>query len=547
MPSEQTLSFPPTAADIVAYDAATLAHKARTRRKCSICYNDRRHCFCEAIYGSESDTEHEQTTNHSIVEAAGMINHDHANHGFRPHRPLADGDGDACDTISEQDHITEARVSTDDDIANSETLISRAYNTMRATTRYLLEDAMLYSSSSSSSSSGDGSNVDDNGVPNDTVEARQLIGAINDADGAAVAAVEAAAAEERHMDAGGATATAESYEDIVGATAEALANGSLPRFVDGPSPTATRLLKGLGVTPTVIASYPHSRLPTLSVTVNVGDDANNNDIEIDLSPSARSRRRDDAIEEMERAIELTSSVEALTSSSDLTSSSVLTPSSMEISTNAQEKTDAMDVIGMAGARDLAFAAVADALASRQLDRIQPVAAEPHYPGQHHQHQHQELADNSEVDADTVRDFTYNDAKTDREFTHGDSVFEHSIFHEDTRTFEFEDEEEEDWVDATPSTTASSEVERHAEIRRQKCETNTSTTSTDHSVRKLHSLSMFRPKNWLPWSVPLSLLFVKIILLSILTFFRLFFPRKWISLPMNGPFARLHREILIPDF
>ena len=28
MPSEQTLSFPPTAADIVAYDAATSAHKA---------------------------------------------------------------------------------------------------------------------------------------------------------------------------------------------------------------------------------------------------------------------------------------------------------------------------------------------------------------------------------------------------------------------------------------------------------------------------------------------------------------------------------------
>ena len=114
--------------------------------------------------------------------------------------------------------------------------------------------------------------------------------------------------------------------------------------------------------------------------------------------------------------------------------------------------------------------------SRQLDRVQPVAAEPHYPGQHHQHQ--ELADNSEADADTDRDFTYNDAETDREFTHGDSVFEHSIFHEDTRTFEFEDEEEEDWVDATPSTTASaasSEIERHAEISRQKCETNTPTT------------------------------------------------------------------------
>ena len=266
VPSEQTLSFPPTAADIMAYDAATSAHKARTRRKCSICYNDRRHCFCEAIYGSESDTEQEQTTNHSIVEAAGMINHDHANHGFRPHRPLANGDGDAHahDTISEQDHIIEARVSTDNDIANSETLISRAYNTMRATTRYLIEDAMLYSSSSSSSTSDDETNVDDNVAPNDNVEARQPIGAIivstiSGAGGAAVAAVEVADVEERHMDAGGATANAESHEDIVGA------NGILPRFADGPSPTATRLLKGLGVTP-----HSNCVLPPLTTTNAVG-------------------------------------------------------------------------------------------------------------------------------------------------------------------------------------------------------------------------------------------------------------------------------------
>ena len=486
MPSEQALSCPPTAADIVAYDAATLAHKARMRRKCSICYNDRRHCFCEAIYGSESDTEHEQTTNHSVVETAGMINHDHANHGFRPHRPLASGDGDACDAIGEQDHITEARVSTDDDIANSETLISRAYNTMRATTRYLLEDAMLYSSSSSSSSSGDGSNVDESGVPNDTVEARQLIGTvIGSADvtgGVAAGAVEVADVEERHMDAGESTTNAESHEYIVGA------NGNLPRAAEGPSPSATRLLRGLGVTPTVTASYLHSRLPTLSVTVNVGDDANNNDIEIDLSPNARSRGRDDAIEEMEREIGLTSSTEALKSSLDMTSSSVLTSSSREISANAQENanahenTDAKDIIGMAGARDLAFAAVADALASEQLDRIQPVAAEPHryhHDRRHqHHHQHQELADSFEYDADKDLDHTYNNSETYREFTHEDSVFEHSIFHEDTRTFEFEDEEEEDWVDATPSTTASaasSEIERYAEINRQNCETNTPTT------------------------------------------------------------------------
>jgi hypothetical protein len=72
-----------------------------------------------------------------------------------------------------------------------------------------------------------------------------------------------------------------------------------------------------------------------------------------------------------------------------------------------------------------------------------------------------------------------------------------VFNEDTRTFEFEDEEEEDWVDATPSTTASSDVERHEEIRRQTFEINSATTSTDYSVRKLYSLSLFRPQKWLP--------------------------------------------------
>ena len=46
----------------------------------------------------------------------------------------------------------------------------------------------------------------------------------------------------------------------------------------------------------------------------------------------------------------------------------------------------------------------------------------------------------------------------------------------------EDGEEEDWVDATPSSTASSDVERHEEIRRQAIELDPATTSTDHSVR-----------------------------------------------------------------
>jgi hypothetical protein len=51
----------------------------------------------------------------------------------------------------------------------------------------------------------------------------------------------------------------------------------------------------------------------------------------------------------------------------------------------------------------------------------------------------------------------------------------------------------DWVDATPSTTASSDVERHEEIRRQTFEINSATTSTDLSVRKLYSLSLFFPQ------------------------------------------------------
>ena len=117
-------------------------------------------------------------------------------------------------------------------------------------------------------------------------------GAYND-----IAVIEAEAAEERHIDAGGVAASAESHKAIVGATAKALASGSLPRFVRsnipvhpptaaGPSQAATRLLKGLGAIPTEIASYTHAQLPTLSVSVNVSDDVNNNDIEVDLLPSA---------------------------------------------------------------------------------------------------------------------------------------------------------------------------------------------------------------------------------------------------------------------
>ena len=130
---------------------------------------------------------------------------------------------------------------------------------------------------------------------------------------------------------------------------------------------------------------------------------------------------------------------------------------------------------MAGARDLAFAAVADALASRQLERVQPVAAEPHYH------------DSSHGVSETERIFTHNgdythngDLTLSGESAQDVSVFEHSVFDEDTKTFEFE--EEESWIDATPSTTSSSDIERHEEIRRQSREIDQSTSSMDHSVR-----------------------------------------------------------------
>jgi hypothetical protein len=129
-----------------------------------------------------------------------------------------------------------------------------------------------------------------------------------------------------------------------------------------------------------------------------------------------------------------------------------------------------------------------------LERVQPVAAEPHYHGQHHHHQHQERANESHVDSETERDVTHNgDFTLSGDSAQDVSVFEHSVFDEDTRTFEFEEEEEENWIDATPSTTSSSDIERHEEIRRQTHEINSATTSTDHSVRKLYSLSLSASK------------------------------------------------------
>ena len=296
----------------------------------------------------------------------------------------------------------------------------------------------------------------------------------NDGANDAIAVTEASTKEERHMDAGGAAASAESRREIVGEVGSKMPVH--PPTAAGPSQAATRLLKGLGAFPTEIASYTRTQLPTLSVSINVSDDVNNNDIEIDLRPSARTRRRDNAIDEMEMAIDSTVSVEANTSPLVLATASSSPSSSSSSSTSSVEVIKAsrtqIDAIGMAGARDLAFAAVADALASRQLERVQPVAAEPHYHDSSH---------------GVSGIFTHNgDSTNNGDLTlSGDSaqdisVFEHSVFDEDTKTFEFE--EEESWIDATPSTTSSSDIERHEEIRKQSREIDQSTSSMDHSVR-----------------------------------------------------------------
>jgi hypothetical protein len=298
----------------------------------------------------------------------------------------------------------------------------------------------------------------------------------NDGANDAIAVTEASTKEERHMDAGGAAASAESRREIVGEVGSKMPVH--PPTAAGPSQAATRLLKGLGAFPTENASYTRTQLPTLSVSINVSDDVNNNDIEIDLRPNARTRRRDNAIDEMEMAIDSTVSVETNTSplvpatASSSPSSSSSSTSSVEVIKASRTQIDAIDAIGMAGARDLAFAAVADALASRQLERVQPVAAEPHYHDSSH---------------GVSGIFTHNgDSTNNGDLTlSGDSaqdisVFEHSVFDEDTKTFEFE--EEESWIDATPSTTSSSDIERHEEIRKQSREIDQSTSSMDHSVR-----------------------------------------------------------------
>jgi hypothetical protein len=78
----------------------------------------------------------------------------------------------------------------------------------------------------------------------------------------AIAVVEAAAAEERHVDAGGVAASAEAHNAIVGATAKALAKGSLPQFVRNAT---SKLMQGLGIATTSRAA------PAPAPGVSTGD------------------------------------------------------------------------------------------------------------------------------------------------------------------------------------------------------------------------------------------------------------------------------------
>ena len=112
-------------------------------------------------------------------------------------------------------------------------------------------------------------------------------------------------------------------------------------------------------------------LPTLSVTVNASDDQNNNDVIIGMEPTERSQRRNDAIDAMEQAGSRLSS----TASPSASTSGVALPHS--VSAYALLPTPLRDEIGIAGAHNLALAAIANALATEQLNRVQLDAAEPH--------------------------------------------------------------------------------------------------------------------------------------------------------------------------
>ena len=128
--------------------------------------------------------------------------------------------------------------------------------------------------------------------------------------------------------------------------------------------------------PASSTQFTQEDMPSLSVTVNVSDDQNNNDVIIGMEPNENSQRRNDAIEAMERAGRTLSSA---ASPSTSTSGSVLSPPE---TTFAILPTPIREEIGIAGAHNLALAAIANALANEQLNRVQPFAAEPNFRANH---------------------------------------------------------------------------------------------------------------------------------------------------------------------
>ena len=126
--------------------------------------------------------------------------------------------------------------------------------------------------------------------------------------------------------------------------------------------------------PAAPAQFTQSDLPTLSVTINASDDMNNNDVITGMEPTERSQRRNDAIDAMELAGGRSSPID-----SPLASCASL---SQPVTAYALLPTPLRQEIGNTEAHNLALAAIANVLASEQLDRVQPHPAEPHSPSHH---------------------------------------------------------------------------------------------------------------------------------------------------------------------
>ena len=128
--------------------------------------------------------------------------------------------------------------------------------------------------------------------------------------------------------------------------------------------------------PAAPAQLTQSDLPTLSVTINASDDMNNNDVITGMEPTERSQRRNDAIDAMELAGGRSSPTDSPFASTSCASLS------QPVAAYALLPTPLRQEIGNTEAHSLALAAIANVLASEQLDRFQPHPAEPHSPTHH---------------------------------------------------------------------------------------------------------------------------------------------------------------------